>query len=119
MELKDFIKVSLTEICKAIEEANEELASSSAVINPKGVRVNSENSKSYGREDEAEKFDKNRVVHKVDFDVAVNATEGESSGKNGKISIATFGIGGKKETSSSNSSVSKLSFSIPVIYPEG
>ena len=119
MELKDFIKASLTEICLAIEEANLELKDSSAVINPKGVRVNSENSKSYGREDEGEKFGKNRVVHKVDFDVAVNAAKDEATGKSGKISIASFGIGGTKDSSKSNSSVSKLSFSIPIIYPEG
>lgn len=119
MQLKDFIKASLTEICLAIEEANDELKGSNAVINPKGVRVNSENSKSYGREDDAEKFEKNRVVHKVDFDVAVSISEGETKGKSGKISIASFGIGGKNENSSSNSSVSKLTFSIPVIYPEG
>ena len=84
MELKDFLKASFTEICLAIEEANLELKDSSAVINPKVVRVNSENSKSYGREDEGEKFGKNRVVHKVDFDVAVNAAKDEATGKSGK-----------------------------------
>jgi hypothetical protein len=50
MDLKDFIKASLVEINIAISESNKELAETGAIINPKGVQINSENSQAYGRQ---------------------------------------------------------------------
>ena len=121
MELKDFIKTSLLEICSAIDEANKELSQLSldASINPYGIRVNSNDSQAFARTSDNKEHREHKVVQKVDFDVAVVSQEDKSKEGGAKISIASIGIGGSADTSSSNKSESRLKFSIPVIYPEG
>ncbi len=119
MELKDFIKTSLTEICLAIDEANNELRDSEAVINPSSIQINSEDSQAYGRQSTKAIHEERKVVQKIDFNVAVYAQEAEKAGGGAKISIASIGIGANAEIASSNKSETRLRFSIPVIYPEG
>jgi hypothetical protein len=119
MELKDFIKSSLIEICQAIEEANKELEDSEAIINPGCIQINSEGSQAYGRQSNKAIHEERKLVQKIDFDVAVYAQEGEKAGGGAKISIASIGFGANAEVSSANKSETRLRFSIPVIYPEG
>ncbi len=119
MELKDFIKESLVQINLAIEESNEALKGSTAVINPGSVVINSENSQAYGRESMELRHKDAKVVQRVDFDVAVYAQDDKTTGVGAKISIASIGIGANGEEKNSNKSESRLKFSIPVIYPEG
>lgn len=119
MDLKDFIKASLVEINQAITDSNEELKGTGAVINPKGVQINSENSQAYGRQSPKADHQYLKVVHKIDFDVAVYAQSDEKAGGGAKISIASIGIGADAEVKNSNKSESRLRFSVPVIYPEG
>lgn len=119
MELKEFIKASLVQINQAISESNEQLEESGAVINPKGVQINSDNSQAYGRQSWKDEHHKYKVVQKIDFDVAVYAQNDETAGGGAKISIASIGIGAEAEVKNMNKSESRLKFSIPVIYPEG
>ncbi len=119
MELRDFIKTSLVEICLAIDDANKALAGSEAIINPGCIQVNSEESQAFGRQSNKAIHEERKLVHKVDFDVAVYAQEGEKAGGGAKISVASIGFGVNAETSTTNKSETRLKFSIPVIYPEG
>ena len=119
MELKDFITESLVQINLAIEESNEKLKDSTAIINPGKIQINSEESQAYGRESSKIIHQDKRVVQKVDFDVAVYAQNDKKAGGGAKISIASISIGGDGEIINSNKSESRLKFSIPVIYPEG
>jgi ribosome-associated protein YbcJ (S4-like RNA binding protein) len=119
MELKEFIKESLVQINQAIEESNEELKDSEAIINPKGVQINSENSQAYGRQSYKSDHHDYKVVQKIDFDVAVYAENDQKAGGGAKISIASISIGANGEVNYTNKSESRLRFSIPVIYPEG
>ena len=120
MDLKEFIKESLVQINLAIEESNKKLEKlkSSAIINPSGIRINSENSQAYGREDSGENYKNKKVVHKIDFDVAVYAKDDTTTNGGAKISIASIGIDIGAQEKTSNKSESRLKFSIPVIYPE-
>lgn len=118
MELKDFIKESLVQINLAIEESNEELKHSDAVINPGGIQVNSDGYQAFGRETHVMAKKNFRVVQKIDFDVAVYAQDDTSKGVGAKISIASIGIGADGKEVKTNKSESRLKFSIPVIYPE-
>lgn len=118
MELKDFIKESLVQINLAIEESNEELKDSDAVINPGGIQVNSDGYQAFGRETHVMAKKNFRVVQKIDFDVAVYAQDDTSKGVGAKISIASIGIGADGKEVKTNKSESRLKFSIPVIYPE-
>jgi len=119
MDLKDFIKASLVEINHAITESNEELKGTGAVINPKGIQINSESSQAYGRQSPKTDNHYLKVVHKIEFDVSVHAQNDEKAGGGAPISIASIGIGADAEVKNSKKSESRLKFSIPVIFPEG
>ena len=120
MELREFIKTSIVDICLAIDDSNKELSeqSSDAVVSPGSIQINSDGSQAYGRESNKSFHGDNRVVHKIDFDVAVSAEEGKKTDGGVKISIASIGLGANGESKSNNSSVSRLSFSVPIIFPE-
>ncbi|MEZ9654040.1 hypothetical protein AB4277_05055 [Vibrio splendidus] len=119
MNLKDFIKESIVEISEAINEANEELASKGAIVNPARVHVNdSKESPIYGYAldpDENKSF--RRPVHLLNFDIAVTASESEGKKGGTSIKVAGFGLGidGKEETN--NSINSRITFNLPVSLP--
>jgi hypothetical protein len=76
MDLKDFVKESIVQISKGIEEANTELADSEAMVNPIYVSLNSNDAQGYGRtkkrDDSGFKNPDSKLLQKVDFDVAVS-----------------------------------------------
>lgn len=54
----------------------------------------------------------------VDFDVAITVSEGTEKQGKGNIGVASyFGIGGQARSTTGNSSVSRIKFSIPVVLP--
>ena len=120
MDLKDFVKESIVQISKGIDEANAELSDSDAMVNPMYIRANTDQAQSYGRTKKRNpQYDEpdSKIVEKVEFDVAVVAETGEKGSAGAKLSIASIGIGGEKEKETSNKSTSRIKFSIPVVYP--
>lgn len=120
MDLKDFVKESIIQIAKGIEEANEQLKDSEAMVNPMYIITYSEEAQSYGRTSERDAEISNpdsKIVQKVDFDVAVVAEVGKQGTAGGKLSIASIGFGAEGKTESSNKSESRIKFSIPVVFP--
>ena len=120
MDLKDFVKESIVQIAKGIEEANAELLEADAMVNPIYVTMHSDNAQSYGRtkkRDPGFGEPDSRVVQKVEFDVAVVAESGQQGSAGAKLSIASIGIGADGKTESSKKSESRIRFSIPVVLP--
>lgn len=89
MELKDFIKHSLVQITKGIQEVNEELEDTDVKINPKNVYVNAKARQDYGRL--MENKETVPVVELVEYDVAVFAEEGTET--KGGIGTSVGSIG--------------------------
>jgi hypothetical protein len=58
------------------------------------------------------------IVQMVEFDVAVTVVESANVEAGGRISVLSIGIGGKADTGSENTSVSRIRFSVPVAMPE-
>ena len=119
MDLKDFVKESLVQISNGINEANEALEGTGAMVNPLHVTTNSDKSQAYGRTG-SPAHDVNgtsRVVEKVDFDVAVVAEAGEQTKAGIKLSIASIGLGADGQSSSKDKSESRIKFTIPVVFP--
>lgn len=116
MNLNEFIKESIVQISNGIIGANEELKDTGAVVNPEHLKVYSENAKAFGRV-EKQDDEKYPLVHLIEFDVAIEAGTGSSAGGGLNLSIASIGIGGKAETKSSNNTVSRLQFKIPMVFP--
>ncbi|BES69706.1 hypothetical protein RE428_07690 [Marinobacter nanhaiticus D15-8W] len=121
MELKDFIRETLVQLAQGIEEANMELRSSAAVVNPENVIVDvTGKAKHYGilsaSDDIVEYLPS---VQAIEFDVAVHATEGKEKSAKGGISVGAMNIGGSGGASESKSSESRIQFKIPMVLPHG
>lgn len=108
MELKDFIKHTLTEITNGVKEAQEEIKDTGAYINPEGFH-SGENLRS-GFEGEY------RHVQKVKMSIGVNVVENsEIKGGAGIISVLSLGINGK--VSDVNTFTNRIEFEIPISLP--
>ena len=121
MNLKEFIKETITEISNAITECNTELSGNGTVVNPRHVHGAEKGfDKIYGYMADKDSVSKyRRPVHLVNFDVAVTATD--KTGTKGGIGIAVgcIGLGTQGKSEAENISFSKLTFSIPVALPTG
>ena len=109
MELKEFIKVAISDITAAISELQEELRNNSVVSPPMPGHIPSKTLMQYG---------KNRLISNVDFDVAITVGSVDSfDGHTGagilEILSAKFNSGNESRAEN----VSRLTFSIPIIYP--
>ena len=120
MDLKEFVKESIVQISKGIEEANSELNDSEAMVNPIYVQMHSNDAQGYGRTKERDpnySDPDSKLLQKVSFDVAVSVEAGQQGSAGAKLSIASIGIGAEGKTESSNRSESRIKFSVPVVFP--
>lgn len=110
MELKEFIKTTLTQISQGITEAKDELEGKDMIVNPAGLASNS-NGEKYLRTDGW------RYVQEIEINVGVTAIEKE--GEKAGIGIVTGILSGGAQASSDNSNqtVSTIKFNIPVALP--
>ncbi len=112
MELKQFIKGVVFDITNAIAECQKDLNNGS-IISPTNVS-NASNNKISTKEGDFS-------VSCIDFEVAVTAGNTTESGSNigGGIQVWGVSLGGnnKEDSRQINESISKIKFSIPVVYP--
>lgn len=121
MDLKDFIRETLVQITKGIEEADSELESSAAIVNPRNVAVDhSGNAQHLGslQEESSDTYYLDSV-QAIDFDVSVHAKEGSEASAKGGISVGSIGFGAKGSTTEGKSSESRIKFKIPMVLPQG
>ena len=104
MELKNFIKGTLTEIVEAVKESQITIKGTGAVINPPQYEIK-------------ERTKTGAPIFEIEFDIGV--TVSDSSGAKGGIGIfmAGLGVGTKAELNESNVSQNRIKFRIPVAYP--
>lgn len=107
MELKDFIKTAITDITDAISDLQQEL-DNGTIINPKLT---------YGKESTSLIDGDNRSIERLNFDIAVTVSSSSDIEGGAKAGISVFGakLGGK--TSESSENASRLTFSIPIVFP--
>lgn len=117
MELKEFIKTALIDLVMGVEEARDNLSKAGcrSTICPIVAPIDVETLKIA--------MDLNGNYHQnVEFDIAVTVTDGTSSEAdiNGKIGIAVMGINAGvgsdivENTSTTNASVSRIKFHVPI-----
>lgn len=111
MELKEFISNALIDITQGISDAQKKSGDSGAIINPHINIAPSELSK-HGLI-----WAGGTPAHLIKFDLAVTVTEG--SGTKGGIGIlaGAISLGSSGQSNSESMVVSRIQFSIPVIYP--
>lgn len=110
MDLKDFVKGVILDVTNAVKECQDEVKNG-AIISPTNSKAPEKLRAEYG----------DLKISYIDFEVAVTA--GTSTDINGEIGggikvlssfIGAKASGDNKET---NENVSKVKFSIPVVYP--
>lgn len=108
MELKEFIKTAITDITEAVSELQSDLTNGT-IVNPSFTK--SEVGKSVLVDNEV------RLIERLNFDVAVTASETSGFDGKAKAGINIFGAKLGAETSSKSENVSRLTFSIPILLP--
>jgi hypothetical protein len=111
MDLKDFIKETVSAIVSATTELQQELALTGAIINP----PTSGNTNMTFEKNSA--FHTLRKVEIVDFDVAVTAKSETSGEAKAGVSILMVEIGGKADHGKATENASRVRFQIPIVLP--
>lgn len=121
MELREFIKSSLVEISRGVLDASTELEDTNAIVSPENFQVNSDSSQAFGRtktgSNAMDPTNGTRIVHKVDFDIAVLVDESDKTKAGIKISVMSIGLSGGGESTTKSGSTSRIKFSVPIVMP--
>jgi hypothetical protein len=116
MQLHEFITETLSQIAKGVGDANQKLQGTSAIVNPRHVNYNTnENIRAYGWL--TEKKEKLRAVHLVEFDIAVTATDGKENKGGIGVALGSIGLGTARKEEYERVAQNRISFSIPMVYP--
>ena len=113
MELKDFVKETLSQIVAGVEAAQTEVRDCGGLVNPAYRPRKKEPSASHFGE-----LDHGQNIFLIDFDVAVTVLE--ESGTEAKVKlnvVSLLGLGAGGESSNSNSATNKISFKVPLALP--
>jgi hypothetical protein len=113
MELKEFVKETLSQIAAGIEAAQTEVRDCGGFVNP-AHRVDPESS----NESHFGVLNSGQNIFLVDFDVSVTVVEESGEEANAKLQVASLlKVGGGVETNTSNSTINKISFKVPLGLP--
>lgn len=105
MEVKEFIKETISQILDSVDDLNVSYAEKGASV----ASLGDYNYKGTWRKN---------YVTEVDFDIALEVVTDKESGKGGKISIASVLSGGAESSKKEqNQSVSKVHFTLPLMFP--
>jgi hypothetical protein len=117
MDLETFISQTLKQIIAGIRLAQEYASQSKtgAAINPRGITALQKDNE--GRKQPHEMSTK-LPVHQVEFDIAVTVAQSSEGKAGGGLRVAGLGIGGQKVTMAECSSVSRVKFTVPLIWPD-
>ena len=106
IELRQFVGETLKQIVLGVTDTQDEL--DNAEINPCEFAGNC-NRMFSGRT--------GGLVQDVEFDVAVTATDQTTSKAGISVLIASVGLGAAGQSGTSNQSVSRIKFSVPIVLP--
>lgn len=110
MDLKDFIKGTISAISHAIVESQSELKEIGVIVNPEKTEIGKE-----GRI--LLRSDGWRYIQELSFDVSIEVKDKDEGEINGKIMIASLiSIGKGASESTQNKSQNRINFSIPVAF---
>lgn len=115
MELKEFIKESLSQIIDAVVETQDKYKESNVLICPDDIQ--GENNNLYIRDENLyQYFNRYTRVQNIEMDIAISVTEKEGN-KSGLGIAKIINAGISSENAQQNESISKIKFSIPIVLP--
>ena len=114
MDISEFIKEAIREISEGVYQASIDCSQSGVIVNP---TITCGENGDYFIPRKPSSVAMQRRVQKIDFDIAVEATETEQSNGQAGVSIKVVSGGGSYSKESKNTTVSRICFSIPVCLP--
>lgn len=113
MDLKEFIETAIVQIAEGVTSADTKMAEMGGLVNPGSYSKPVKDAQNRKIQDPL--FQAPRT--KLDFDIAVSASDTSSKGGDAKarIWVVEASVGGSKDTV--RETVSRLSFSLEVILP--
>lgn len=115
MELKEFIKESLSQIIDAVKETQEKYKDTNVVICPDNIQE-VKSGLYILDENEYDNYSSRSKVQNIDMDIAISVTEKEGN-KSGLGIAKIINAGILSENAQRNESISKIKFSIPIVLP--
>jgi hypothetical protein len=100
MNIKEFVSDSLVQICEAVLDAQEKTSKSGARVNPYFRRAKPE-----------------EAAQVVKFDLAVTVSQQANGKAGGEIKILGASLGGGGELATSEQTISRIKFEIPIDLP--
>jgi hypothetical protein len=58
-----------------------------------------------------------RIIHNVEFDVAVTASSGSEAKAGAGLMVAAIGLGAQSQKSTENTAISRVRFEVPIALP--
>ena len=115
MELKEFIKESLSQLIDAVKETQEKYKDTNVVICPDNIQEVKDGLYILD-ENEYDNYSSRSKVQNIDMDIAISVTEKEGN-KSGLGIAKIINAGISSENTQQNESISKIKFSIPIVLP--
>ncbi len=110
MELKDFIKETITQIVIGVVEAQVEISQHGAEINPKKVQFKEAGQFNY--------YNSGKPQY-VEFDVGLTSIQKSGSIEGIGVFLGSISLGKKNDEGAEHTAVSRIKFSLPVVLPSG
>lgn len=117
MDIKEFIKETLSQIVEGKNEANQQMGSKGAFVSSSNLQENNGQPKG-GTTYYEDSNNRRRVVREIDFDISVSVSDtSQTEGKGGLQVYSLFHANGGVENCSSSNSSHRIKFSIPLALP--
>jgi len=110
MDLKDFIKNTISSISQAIEESQEELKEKGVIINPEELGTDKDGNKALMKNG-------SRYVQNLDFDVLLVVEDKQEVGGKGELKVAgLFNLGGGASDENISKNHNRIKFTLPIAF---
>ena len=110
MDLKDFIKNTISSISTAIVESQQELNEKGVIVNPEKMAIGKNGEKLL-------QSDGYRYIQNLEFDILVGVEEKQGGHGKGELKVVgLFNIGGGLSEQSINQNQNRIKFNIPVAF---
>lgn len=113
MELKQFITQTLNDIIDGIADSQKHASERQAVINP---HFESSVARCFYVQDDNSSYDAFEVQN-IEFDIAVTVSNEDKSKAGIGVLSAVLNVGAQGEENQSSNEVSRVKFTVPVVFP--
>lgn len=114
MDVSEFVATSLRQIVEGVAIANEAIEAAGGAVNPSFAHIKNDEMNAWIRED-----GRWVEVQDVSFDIAVTTTSEEGVEGGLRIAAAFISAGGSMGSSTGETAVSRLRFTVPLALPPG